>query len=41
MLNVFVVGDRVAFEGAKRDDDKRGDKDDGSDIIGMGARGPL
>jgi hypothetical protein len=38
MLNAFVVGDRVVLERAKRDDNKRGDQDQGRDIIDIGAR---
>ncbi len=40
MLNAFIVGDRVVLEGAQRDDDEAGDKDNGGEIIGVEARDP-
>ena len=40
MLNAFIVGDRIVFESAQRDDGECGDENDGGDIIDAEVRGP-
>ena len=40
MLNAFIVGNRIVVEGAKHQDDQRGEKNGGSEIMGVETRDP-